>query len=87
MTALYRTLRHLVPGILPLIFVVLLMAVPKQAGSPSLAQASVLSGIERSDQCTAVRFGQVRRHCGGSSRERHGACGMTACHGAAVMSR
>jgi hypothetical protein len=53
-TAPYRTLRHLAPGIVLLIFVVLLLAVPK-TGRVTLAPAPVLSGIERSGHVSLAR--------------------------------
>jgi hypothetical protein len=55
-TAPYRTLRHLAPGIVLLIFVALLLAVPK-TGRPqaNLAPAPVLSSIERSGQVSLAR--------------------------------
>jgi hypothetical protein len=53
-TAPYRTLRHLAPGIVLLIFVVLLLAVPK-TGRVTLAPTPVLSGIERSGTVSLAR--------------------------------
>jgi hypothetical protein len=55
-TAPYRTLRHLAPGIVLLIFVALLLAVPK-TGRPqaTLGPAPVLSGIERSGRVSLAR--------------------------------
>jgi hypothetical protein len=51
-----RTLRHLAPGIAVLIFVVLLLAVPK-TGPPqaTLAPTPVLSGIERAGNVSLAR--------------------------------